>query len=167
MNYEELIPVYRIDIKVILEPYTSGIAATDIIPLQPDGEQYDPEALALYDEFIINVLSIFDYYDFVILDEHQSPYSKSEYYTLVKRNQYEAEDYRYVLFIRISDHELREEGRSGTMKYYSDRANKLKMPKSKNKQIWRLKSVIVNNNHFKTYEQALDEIEKRLGSQEN
>lgn len=167
MPFADLIPVHRIDVKVILEPIPSEIAATKILPLQPDGEKYDKHAVDLYDEFIMDALAIFDYYDFVILDEHQSPYTKSEYYTLVKKSQYEQQDYRYVLFIRLSDHETESETRKSKMRYYSAIADEIKQPITKHKQVWRLKEIIVNNQHYLSYEDALADIDKRLSTAGN
>jgi hypothetical protein len=167
MSFDDLITVHRIDIKVILTPVTSEVAATDILPLQLDGEKYDKHAVALYDEFIMNILAIFDYYDFVILEEHQSPYTKSEYYTLVKKSQYEAQDYRYVLFIRISDHETEIETKKSKMRYYSAVADEIKQPVTKRKQVWRLKEIIVNNQHYASYEEALEDIDRRLSTTGN
>ena len=162
MPFADLIPVYRIDVRVILEPDTTEVAATKILPLQPDGEKYDKHAVDLYDEFIMDALAIFDYYDFVILDEHQSPYTKSEYYTLVKKSQYDKQEYRYVLFIRLSDHDTDVETKKSKMRYYSAKADGIKQPTNKNKQVWRLKEITVNNQHYTSYEDALDDIDKRL-----
>lgn len=167
MSFEDLIPVHRIDVKIILEPVPSEVAATKILPLQPDGEKYDKHAVDLYDEFIMDALAIFDYYDFVILNEHQSPYTKSEYYTLVKKSQYEAQDYRYVLFIRLSDHETEVETKKSKMRYYSAIADEIKQPTTKRKQVWRLKEIIVNNQHYNSYEAALEDIDKRLSTAGN
>lgn len=161
MSFEDLIPVYRIDIKVLLDPVSSE---TSILPLQLDGEKYDRHALDLYNEFIMNALAIFDYYDFVILEEHQSPYTKSEYYTLVKKSQYEAQNYRYVLFIRLSDHETEVATKQSKMKYYSKVADDLKQPTTKRKQVWRLKEIIVNDQHYASYEDALEDVDKRLST---
>ena len=101
-------------------------------------------------------------YDFVILDEHQSPYTKSEYYTLVKKSQYDKQEYRYVLFIRLSDHDTDVETKKSKMRYYSAKADGIKQPTNKNKQVWRLKEITVNNQHYTSYEDALDDIDKRL-----
>ena len=162
MSFADLIPVYRIDVRVVLEPVTTEVAATKILPLQTDGEKYDKHAVDLYDEFIVDALAIFDYYDFVILDEHQSPYTKSEYYTLVKKSQYDKQEYRYVLFIRLSDHDTDVETKKSKMRYYSAKADEIKQPANKNKQVWRLKEITVNNEHYTSYEEALDDIDKRL-----
>lgn len=162
MSFADLIPVYRIDVRVILEPDITEVAATKILPLQPDGEKYDKHAVDLYDEFIMDALAIFDYYDFVILEEHQSPYTKSEYYTLVKKSQYDNQEYRYVLFIRLSDHDTDVETKKSKMRYYSAKADEIKQPANKKKQVWRLKEITVNNQHYASYEDALDDIDKRL-----
>ena len=167
MSFEDLIPVHHIDVKIILEPVPSEVAATKILPLQKEREKYDKHAVDLYDEFIMDALAIFDYYDFVILNEHQSPYTKSEYYTLVKKSQYEAQDYRYVLFIRLSDHETEVETKKSKMRYYSAIADEIKQPTTKRKQVWRLKEIIVNNQHYNSYEAALEDIDKRLSTAGN
>ena len=154
----DLVPIKRITVNISFECDLSE----SIRPLRkPDGS-YDLVALEEYHEFIINSLSIFDAHNFEILEEHQSPRSESEYFTLVKSDDLKGENFRFILFVRLSDHPNDEDSYSVTQKYYSDRSDTLKQPKTKSKQIWKLKEITVNNETYYSYDDALEDIDKRL-----
>lgn len=157
-NFEDLIKVYRITINIYLE----NLQLEDIPALKSSDGEYDERALDLYNEFVINTLSVFDAHDFEIIEEHQSPYSKSEYFSLVKKEDLNNADYKYILFIRLSDHSNNQITRKATKKFYSDKADQLKQPKNKSKQVWKLKEITVNNKSYSSYEDALEDIDKRL-----
>ena len=53
------------------------------------------------------------------------------------------------------------------MRYYSAIADEIKQPTTKHKQVWRLKEIIVNNQHYLSYEDALADIDKRLSTTRN
>ena len=159
-EFKDLIQVFRINVDVELW-LTDKIAAA-IQPLQlPDGTD-DIKAIEEFEEFIINALGVFDAHDFVVLKEQESPYSNSWYYSLVKKDQYEAKQYKYILFIRLSDHFNRDASRVQKAEYYSKQAEELKQPETKTKQVWRLKEITVNKETYNSYEEALDAIDKRL-----
>lgn len=159
---KHLVRIYRINVVVTFEMFDD--IAANIQPLQhPDGSE-DLRAVELYDEFIMNALAVFDDHDFEILDEHGSPFkgSHSYYCTLVKRDQLQDMQYKYILFIRLSDHKNREGSEAGRRKFYHDRAQELKQPPTKSKQTWRLKEITVNKDTYNSYEEALEDIDRRL-----
>lgn len=158
---KNLIKIYRVSIDVVYEE-AHAINATSIEPLKGSDGVYNEVALNEYNAFLINALSIFDYHDFDVIDEHSSPYSESYYASLVKKDQAEAADYKYILFVRLSDHDIRKEAKKGRVKFHNDEAERLKQPSSKTKQLWKFKEIIVNKNTFSSYEAALDYIDKIL-----
>lgn len=152
-------PVKRIVIEV---KYSLLVSASDILPLQNEDGTYNEAALAEYEEFVVNALEVFDRNDFEVIEEAESDRSKSMYFTLVKKGDQVVHDYKYILFIRISDHLLSDRSKLGRMHYYADKAQDLKQPQSKKKQVWRLKDVIVNGHVFDSYEAALIDLDNRL-----
>lgn len=159
-EFNNLIRVYRINVVVDLVKI-SDIAA-DIRPLYDENGNEDTLAIEEYTDFIINALGVFDSHDFEILDEHTSNKSDSYYYTLVKKDQVENMRYKYILFVRLSDHANRKESESAKKTYYAHRADELKQPATKSKQTWRLKEVTVNKDTFNSYDEALDYIDNIL-----
>lgn len=147
---------------IVVELFQDIFAASKIKPLtRPDGSR-DLRAVDEYDEFVMNVLSIFDYNDFEIIEEHESPYSDSCYFTLVKKDDFKNQDYKYILFVRISDHENRRSTRRQRNKYFANKAYDMRKPDTKSKQIWKLKEITVDGLSFQSYDEALDEVAKRL-----
>lgn len=163
-EYSDLIPVRRIVVTVYYTNPNGSIYSTDVLPLRnPDGS-FDELALDYYNEFVINALEVFEEHDLEIVEEHESPRSMSNYFTLVKKEDLENADYKYLLFIRLSDHDNRRESKKATKEYYNNRAQELKQPPAKTYQKWKLKEITVNNKRFSTYEEALEEIDKRLST---
>lgn len=134
----------------------------EVRPLYYEDGSIDQAALADYEEFIVNALEIFDAHDFQVIEEAESDRSHSIYFSLVKKDDYANKEYKYVLFIRISDHALSERSKSARHKYYADKASELKQPIDKRKQLWKLKDIIVNDSVFSSYDEALDDIDRRL-----
>lgn len=156
----ESVRIYRMTIDVYVEQ--NDLIAAAIKPLQnPDGSD-DILALEEYTDFIINALGVFDTHDFVVLEERESPYSHSYYYALVKKDQYESASYKYILYVRLSDHMNRKESKHATRQYYNEKAQEQKQPKTKSKQVWRLKEITINKDTFNSYDEALDYIDKKL-----
>ena len=107
--YDDLTRIYRITVDVVFE-CTDSIVATEILPLQKDNK-YDELALDYYNDFILDTIALFDSHDFAILEERKSPYSYSEYFVLVKQQDLDNDNYQFVLFIRLSDHDNRKSTR--------------------------------------------------------
>lgn len=144
------------------ESIAAANSISSIKPLMlPDGT-YDKLAVNEYEDFVINLLGVFDRCDFEVIEERKSPYSFSYYFDLVKKDQANKKDYKYILFVRVSDHELTEQKKSNQKDWLNDRAESLKQPETKSKQVWRLKRLLVNKDTYFSYEEALEDIEGRL-----
>lgn len=115
-----------------------------------------------YDSFILSALDIFDDHDFNIIQEQESTYSQSYYAAFVKKSDSAKADYKYILFVRLSDHPINNASKSGRQKYYRDLAQQLKQPSSKSKQVWKLKEVIVDGIQYSSYDEALDALDNSL-----
>ena len=144
--------------------YEGPIQASTIKPLYREDGTPDIGSISEYEEFIVNALEIFDRHDFEIIEEAESDRSHSIYFSFVKHDDLEDKNYKYVLFVKVSDHEISESSKKGRQRYYSDQADKLKQPVSKKKQTWKFKDIIVNKQIFSSYEEALEEVEKRLAN---
>lgn len=162
-TYDDLTPVRRFTVTAVFE-LNSDVAASSILPLQkPDGS-YDEIALSEYDDFIIEALEIFSHHGLEVVEERESPRSKSVYYSFVNADDFVADNYKYILFVRISDHANRQKTRAQKMKFYDAHAQELKKPATKSKQVWRLKEITVNGQIFSSYDEALDELDKQLSA---
>ena len=152
----------KLNIEIFLEPEMSEVAA-NIQPLYKENGILDSGAKADYDEFVMNVYALFDYYDFELLDlEESNRSSTSEYLTFYKKGESTASDIKCIIFIRISDHDLNNETKSQRQRYYEKKAEEYKQPKSKKHQRWKFKSIVVNNTYFDSYDEALDAVERKL-----
>lgn len=138
--------------------------AVSIAPLRHEDGSPDQSAISEYEEFIINALEIFGEHDFEVVEEAESDRSHSMYFSLVKHDDFTDKDYKYILFVRISDHQIRDRIKKSRKQYYDRRANELKQPAVKKKQTWRFKEIIVNDQIFDSYDDALDEIDRRLSN---
>lgn len=163
-EYDNLIEVHRITVTVDFEPVIEIDADTEILPLQNEDGSYDEAALDGYYDFIADALALFDVHDFEILEEHESPYSKSYYMSFVKKEDLESADYKYILFVRISDHDNRKSTAKAKKDFYSREAERLKRPQIKRRQTWKLKEITVNKTRYATYEEALEDIENRINN---
>lgn len=163
-EYQNLIRIYRINVEVIMEMISPIAAATKIRPLKHADGSDDIRAIDEFEDFIVNALAVFDEHDFEVIEEHKSPYkdSNSWYFTLVKRDQLAAKSYKYILFIRLSDHKNKETTDAGRQRFYSEVADRLKQPPTKARQTWRLKEITVNKDVYFSYEEALEDIDRRL-----
>ena len=151
----------RITVDVVLE-CDASIQGSSILPLNRSDGSVDELALSEYEEFIINALEVFDEHDFELIEEAESNRSKSMYFSFVKKDDYTNQSYKYILFVRISDHAINS-GHKGMRKdYYKNKAEEMKRPQTKGKQTWRFKEIIVNKSTFGSYDDALDAIDQRL-----
>ena len=156
--------IIRFDIEVNL---ISDVSAA-IKPIRREDGSTDSTALAEYQEFLINVLSVIDENDFEVIEDTESPFSATSYYiTTYKKSESTMDSIKCIIFIRISDHNLSEETHKQRVNYYKSKADILKQPKSKKKQTWRFKNIVVNNETFDSYEDALDEIDNKLKSMQS
>lgn len=171
--YDQMIKIlgrWTITVEFVYTGTDSFIAASQestIKPLtNPDGT---PDQLAVdeYEDFVLNVLEIFDYYDFIVIESRQSPYSNSYYFSLVCKGDEARKDYKYILYVRVSDHSLSKYQIDSQNKYFGQHAQELKQPPTKSKQRWRVKRITVNRDTYYSYDEALDAIEQRFAAMQN
>lgn len=160
---------FKLDIIVNLEPITD-IAASSIHRVYNKDGSIDQWALIEYEDFVINVLALFDYYEFEVLDEKYSNKSKtSMYFTIYRKSESNEADIKCLFFVRISDHDYKEKSKEDRKKtekhrkeYHEREAERLKQPKTKKRQKWKARNIIVNDETCDSYNEALDKVEKIL-----
>lgn len=154
-----------LDIVVEFVPYNDIAASSDIKPVyDPKTKMIDEQALADYNDFIIEVVNTIENRGFTVLDVSSSNSSEtSMYYTLADTRQVNENDIDLIIFLRISDHMQRitktqkewiEDTRNAT-------AEKYKQPKTKQRQLWAPRTILVNNNQFDTYDEAIIFVEQK------
>lgn len=156
------VAVKNLRITVVYKECSRAQVDSSIEPLSDDNGVYSSTALSEYESFLISALDVFDDHDFEVIQEKDSPYSQSYYAAFVKKDQVQRADYKYILFVRLSDHSNNKVTYKGKQAYYRDLAEKLKQPITKAKQLWKLKEIVVNNETFDSYDAALLEIDKLL-----
>ena len=109
------------------------------------------------------VEEIFDYYEFNVTVAATN--SVTSYYYWVARNTEIADDnVPYYIRLRVSDHvqQFSDEGKKVASQKDKDNAERLKRPKTKKRQRYKLRNIIVNKENFNTYEEALTEFESTV-----
>lgn len=158
-------PVLNFDIDVNFSLYDEyeHLVATETVT--PDNYLEDRNSAEANDyiAFIDNLLALLDYYDFdVYTDTVQWP---SYYYYLRHNSQIAKNNVPVVIKLRVSQHTSKHKSAAHLAKIKRNTKQtleKLKLPKSKNKQRYALKYVTVNNEIYDTYESALDDIELQV-----
>lgn len=156
-SFHTKIITYNVEVQLVSEVEAA------INPIQKEDGSIDQAALAEYQEFLINVLAVLDEHEFEIIEDHESPRSETSYYiSAFKKSESTSDNIKCVFFIRVSDHVLNKDTNQLRSEYYKSEAERLKQPKSKKKQTWRLKNIVVNGDTFDSYDAAIEEIGKRL-----
>lgn len=151
--------VIRYDIEVNL--VTDLFAA--ISPIHREDGSIDELAYSEYQEFVFNVYSALDENEFEVIEIEDSTRSDTSYYfTAYRKSESSDNSIKCLFFIRISDHNIPKESEEGRRRYYKNKAEELKQPKTKKKQTWNLKDIIVNGSTYDSYEAALKGVGDRL-----
>lgn len=152
--------VLKIDIVV---NYYSDVIMATIPPIYDENGKLDVAALSEFQEFAINVVSVLDYNEFEPIDMTESDYSETSfYYTAYKRDESTNTNIKCLIFLRISDHNLKSETEKQRKEYYRNKADELKQPPWKQRQKWKFKSIVVNNETYNSYDEALEGLEDIL-----
>jgi hypothetical protein len=156
-------PSITIDIDVHLEPVVNNVAAafSNIKPVYDDSMEIDEQALADYDNFIEELLGELEYNDFKLLRASESKSSvTSRYYTLANEEQVKANDIKYIVFLRVSEHHemLDEDQKAWVREQRKKDLDKFKLPKTKKKQRFKVREVLVNNEIYPSYDAAMKDI---------
>lgn len=159
-----------IRITFVLDNTGQDIAATTIRPVgnNKDTDEIDEEAKAGFSVFVENVFEIIDAYGFKIFDEFQHtsksyPYT-SEYRWIARQEEINKGDVPLLIKLRISEHcqEFSKIRIKELTQQNKEQADALKMPKSKKKQRYIVKEIIVTDLGCRTYEQALYLVENKI-----
>ena len=142
------------------------ISSSSIKPIKLDTGEIDPIALDGYEDFVVNLRGILDYYGYEeIEDTHKGNFSDtSQYSSFYKNTDSTKDNIEKIIFVRISDHELDEDSKKGTREYHKYKVDESKQPTDKNKQKWRFRNLIVNGERYESYDEALEELDKRISS---
>lgn len=154
-----------LDIVVEFAPCNDIAASSDIRPIYDQKTKtIDEQALADYNDFIVEAVKSIENHGFTVLDVSSSNSSEtSRYYTLADTRQVNENDIDLIIFLRISNHMQRitktqkewiEDTRNAT-------AEKYKQPKTKQRQLWAPRTILVNNNQFDTYDEAIIFVEQK------
>lgn len=161
------VPYIDIDIDVIYEVEIHDVVASfsNIRPVYNNDEEIDEQALADYDNFIDELLGELDYNDFKLLRASESKSSAtSRYYTLADEHQVDDGNIKFIIFLRVSEHHamLDEDQREWVRKQRQKDLDTFKLPKSKKKQRYKLREIIVNNDTYSSYDDAIEDAVKKI-----
>lgn len=137
------------DITIILYPELHEIAASVI---SSDPEEVDDQALADYHAFILESELILEDNELMLLEKSSSKSSPtSKYYTICDLEQNIVGSMKSVIFLRISNHGATDD--ADIKKWIRQQREKT----AANYNVkWKVREVIVNNQTFKDYDDALD-----------
>ena len=161
-NTSEL--MLNIDIGFIQYDDADPIAASQIVPVLDENNQINGQALADYQSFVQNVWEILSYYDFEMLKASTSKSfpNTSEYRWIAHHTQIDANDASLIIQLRLSNHfqNFNPEFAKELSKRTNAEAQSLKIPSTKKKQRYKEYEVVVNEETFDSYDEALSYIEK-------
>lgn len=145
---------YNIDVIVEYDIEYVPVSASTIKPITDKSDRVYTQALADYDAFIEEIEYRFDDYDFIVVQENKSNQSDtSRYYKLANEPQWKSNTAKYVLALRISDHEpeLTDEQKKKIR-------DKNKAFKEQYKIIYKVKNILVNGLECDSYDDAVDKV---------
>ena len=150
---------FKLDIEVYFER-DDGVT----IAASTDPNKLSGLASSEFDEFTTNVYATLDYCGFEVTDVEYSNVvnSNSTYFTAYKRSESTAKDIKCIIFIRLSDHAMDDRKKKWQDTYWKNKAQELKQPKTKVRQKWKFRSIVVNNEVYASYDEALEAIEQML-----
>lgn len=166
---------YEIDILVLVECINNNSIAASINSFSPyiDPSILDDSAFAEYEDFILNLLSLFADNGFEVLNQKYSPESDTSWYLTMyrKSNDVDYNNVKCIIRVRVSDHTLPlrdgETVQDALRRQWtwddSDIQKNYKFPKTKDRQKWKAKQIIVDDyTSCPDYDAALTEIESRI-----
>ncbi len=157
-------------VDILFAPIEDKVIATDVRPIIDENGLLDDQAKADYDSFTEMLYLMIEHYDFHIFSEHSKtsgsfPYT-SQYIWIAHRKEIEHNVVHKMIKLRVSDHfqKFSKESQHRLTKQSQQEANDLRIPRSKKKQLYEPKVIVVNNSRFATYEEALRNIELEIRS---
>ncbi len=152
----EDIHTFTIDVQVDFEPDIQFLEDVKVRPILVDGE-IDQQALGDYLAFVLEALSELDDAGLEVIEQHDSKSSEtSKYFTLADEGQYKNGDMKYIIYLRISDHvlNLNKDQKKILKQKRIDDSSKLKVK-------WKVRQIMVNNEIFSTYDEAVEYVGKK------
>lgn len=153
------------------------LAASSIKPVRLEDKQIDPVAFQEYEDFVENVLNLLVTYNMHVMELKPSPKSETSWYTWFYPTDSNGSVKSKVIFkLRISDHFnhwIPKQGKSqkdadrlmkqSEARYNQETANRYKLPETKpGNQRFKVLNVVVNNETFESYDEALDYVDQLL-----
>lgn len=145
---------------------SDDVVATDIVTISDGKNKFDADALVDYNNFINNVWETLDYYGFQMIryKESKSFPNTSKYAWIAYISEVDQKDIPLMFKLRVSDHaQVAGPQRRHELKAL-DRAEaeELKQPPTKKRQRFVVEDIVVNNQRFATYEDALVAIDDMI-----
>lgn len=157
---------FSIKVDIYFAEIADDVVATDISDIIDRNGHIDQNALVDYNTFIQNVLETLDYYGFQIIrsKESKSFPNTSKYAWIAYAGEVDVEDVPLMVKMRISDHvqTLSLEHRAKIKQADKAEADELKLPRTKKRQRFITSDIVVNNQRFDSYEEALAAVDKMI-----
>ena len=170
-------PEYVLEIEVFLEVIYSkyleeGTAVSEITPFYDAKGIRNQNAFREFEDFIVNILGLFSALGFKDVEYDISRKSgTSHYFTFYSIDKQGNAKEKQLIILRISDHDRaegmnEEEWRAFQRKQSTE--NQATADRYKEKfgkrinQVWAFKNIIINKKEYKSYDDALDEVERYL-----
>lgn len=157
---------FSIKVDIYYSEMSDDVVATDIVDVTDGSGHINQNALVDYNTFIQNVWETLDYYGFQIIrsKESKSFPSTSKYAWIAYASEIGAEDVPLMFKMRVSDHiqEVSPKHRDKIKQQDKAEADELKLPKTKKRQRFVTADIVVNNQRFDSYEDALNAIDKMI-----
>lgn len=155
------------DIEVLYDvDFDMSIYASDdssIKPVKLSNDDIDGQALADYDAFADNIYGILSEYFEIVDVDFSDKSDTSRYFYMYAKNVDGDVVTKYIIRLRLSDHDYVERHNPTLEKQYVDkRVQDYKRPQNKKWQKWKLKSIVVNGKYFSSYDEAEDVIEAEM-----
>jgi len=166
-NIPNDVPTFTIDIMVFHELINNKVAAafSNIKPIYSDDLELDEKALAEYDDFIDELIGEIEYQGFKLLRASESESSvTSRYYTLADKEQVANKDIKFLVFLRVSDHlPMLDENQKAWVRNQREKdRERFKQQQTKSSQRFKVRSLLVNNEEFESYDAAMQYAVKKL-----
>lgn len=142
-----------------------SVISAGITPVAWEDERVDEQALVDYNDFVDNVYAaLCAFFDVVDIEESNKS-DTSWYFWLYAKNKDGDVATKFIIRLRLSDHDYPARHRERDEKAYVEKkAQTYKRSPEKKFQQWQIKGIVVNNEKYQDYDEALDAIYDELES---
>lgn len=140
-----------------------SVISAGITPIAWKDDRVDEQALVDYNDFVDNIYAaLCAFFDIVDIEESNRS-DTSWYFGLYAKNKEGDVATKFIIRLRLSDHDYPARHRERDEKAYVERqAQTYKRPSDKKFQQWQIKGIVVNNEKYQDYDEALDAIYDEL-----